>query len=249
MPIIDLVPSTDPLSQGDLLSGLPLFVTNESEQSAKTKHAFCLVLSRPCAAIRRPNVIVAAVDQYPDDVPRDLDSFDKVLRFLTTTRDGVLTPDLFYLGQIPNHKGRFGARFDSIHTVRVPPEDVSRSQFVEQHRIGRLEIAFARDLHLRILRAFASLGFDDQDWLSDLDLTWLVQQAKTDIAKLSAELNAAETESAKKRSAGKDAPEKRIEELKRKLDSLVEATQPYIRQFDARQQTAGSDEKKDDDGP
>jgi len=41
---------------------------------------------------------------------------------------------------------------------------------------------FARDLHMRVLGAFASLGFDDHSWLSTEDLRWLVTQGQTDIA-------------------------------------------------------------------
>lgn len=230
MPIIEFVSSTDPISQGDLFSGMPLFATGNSADSRKTPHKLCLVLSRPCNAIRASKLVVAAVEKYADNVPRDADSFDRVLDFLESIRDGRKTPDLFYLGQIPNYTGRFAARFDSIHTVDVPSDEADRLQFVEDHRIGRLEMEFARDLHLRILRAFASLGFDDQNWLSDLDLEWLAQQARTDVAKLEAELNEAQTELAKKQAAGKVAPEKRVEQLTRKLDSLRERAQPYIDQ-------------------
>ncbi len=77
---------------------------------------------------------MAAVEKYPDDVPKDLDSFDKVLKFLIAVRDGALTPDLFYLGQVPNEKGRFCARFDSILTVEIPTGEIERSEFVQTHQ-------------------------------------------------------------------------------------------------------------------
>jgi hypothetical protein len=88
MPIIESALPTAPLSQGDLLSGVPLFVTNKSDEASRTAHRLCLVLSRPCVALRKAIVVVAAVEKYPDDVPKDLDSFDRVLKFLTTS--GVL---------------------------------------------------------------------------------------------------------------------------------------------------------------
>jgi hypothetical protein len=234
MPIIELVSSADPICQGDLLSDIPLFVTSKLAESRRTPHKLCLVLSRPCNAIRNSKLVVAAVEKYPDSVPRDADSFDKVLDFLESIRDGRKTPDLFYLGQIPDYAGRFAARFDSIRTVDVPSDETDRSQFFERHRIGRLEIEFARDLHLRILRAFASLGFDDQNWLSDLDLTWLARQARADVAELGAELNQAQAELAKKLAAGEEAPKKRVEELTRKFESLRERTREFIEQSDYR---------------
>ena len=241
MPIIEPISSSAPISQGDFLSDLPLFVSSKSGESRRAPHRICLVLSRPCNAIRDSKLVVAAVEKYPDSVPRDLDSFDKVLDFLESIRDGRKTPDLFYVGQIPNNSGRFAVRFDAIHTIDVPSNQADRLEFVTKHRIGRLHVQFARDLHLRIFRAFASLGFDSQNWLSDPDLNWLTKQAKTDIAKLEAELREAQTEFAKKQSAGESAPEERVKKLTKKLESFRESTMPFLKEVDSRSAQASDD--------
>jgi hypothetical protein len=49
----------------------------------------------------KKHVIVAGVAKYPDAVPKGIDSFNKVLDFLTGARDGSGSPDVFYLGQLP----------------------------------------------------------------------------------------------------------------------------------------------------
>ena len=93
MPIIEPARSGAPLTQGDLLSGIALFATKGSwdekgGQASVVKSDFCLVLSRPCVAAHKKHVVVAAVAKFPDNVPKNIDSFDKVLDFLTGARDG-----------------------------------------------------------------------------------------------------------------------------------------------------------------
>jgi len=107
MPIIQSSRADAPLTQGDILSGVALFATkaggeeNKGGQAALTRFESCLVLSRPCAAAHKKHVVVAGVAKYPDAVPKGIDSFDKVLDFLTGARDGVASPDVIYLGQLP----------------------------------------------------------------------------------------------------------------------------------------------------
>jgi hypothetical protein len=55
----------------------------------------CLVLSRPCVAAHKRHVVVAGIAKYPDSVPKAIDSFDKVLDFLTGVRDGGSSTDVF----------------------------------------------------------------------------------------------------------------------------------------------------------
>src|SRR3954447_6106345 len=122
MPIIEPARLEAPLTQGDLLSGVALYATKGSweekgGQPSVVKSELCLVLSRPCVAAHKKHVVVAAVAKFPDSVPKGIDSFDKVLDFLTGARDGCSSPDVFYLGQLP---GRSGAllrtpRFISYH--------------------------------------------------------------------------------------------------------------------------------------
>src|SRR4051794_19956578 len=105
MPIIETARPGAPLTQGDLLSGVVLHATKGSWEengghSSVVKSDFCLVLSRPCVAAHKKSVVVAAVAKYPESVPKGIDSFEKVLDFLTGARDGGTSPDVFYLGQL-----------------------------------------------------------------------------------------------------------------------------------------------------
>ena len=157
MPIIEPARPGAPLTQGDLLSGVTLYATKESweekgGQASVVKSELCLVLSRPCVASHKKHVIVASVAKFPDSVPKNIDSFDKVLDFLTGARNGDSSPDVFYLGQLPGRIGRFCARLDSFHTIEIPEGDEQRTQFLAARRTLTLHPDFARDLHMRILR-------------------------------------------------------------------------------------------------
>jgi hypothetical protein len=197
MPIIQPVndPST-PLSQGDILKGVCLFSTKKSwapngGEPAPTPNTLSLVLSRPCVAAHGASIVVALIEQYKNKAPVEFSSYEAALDFFTAIRDGQTTPDLFYLGQIPNIPGVYCARFDSVHTIQVPKEGTSERQaFLAASRIGRLDEAFAHDLHVRHFRAFASLGFDDHGWFSTDDLRVLVAVADKDEKKLQADLAA-----------------------------------------------------------
>src|SRR5947209_7123743 len=118
MPIIEPPDPQLPLSQGDVLKGVALFITRETWAEAggeykKTSHRLCLVISRPCVVGHKPNAVVAAVEKMEDNVPRDVETFKDILDFLTDLRDAPDSPDVFYLGQVPGFDGRFGARLDS----------------------------------------------------------------------------------------------------------------------------------------
>ena len=133
MPIIEPARSGAPLTQGDILSGIALFATKGSwdekgGQASVVKSELCLVLSRPCVAAHKKHVVVASVAKFPDNVPKNLDNFEKVLDFLTGARDGGSSPDVFYLGQLRGRSGRFCARLDSFHTIEVPEEGELRTQ-------------------------------------------------------------------------------------------------------------------------
>jgi hypothetical protein len=187
MPILELPRPETPLSQGDILSGVRLFATQGSweekgGQAVAARFELSVVLSRPCVAAHKKHVIVAGVAKYPDAVPKGLDSFEKVLDFLTSARDGLGSPDVFYLGQLPQRSGRFCARLDALHTIEVPEEREARTRFLMERRVATLSPDFARDLHLRLFSSFASLGFDDHRWLSTEDLQWLVSEGRAEIA-------------------------------------------------------------------
>jgi hypothetical protein len=188
MPIIEHPQTGSPLSQGDILKDINLFLTADGwgeigGQSEKSPYRLCLVLSRPCVIEHKKSVIVTAIEKLKDNPPRGADTFESVLSFLTRLRDGPESPDVFYLGQLPGMMGRFAARLDLLHTIQLPPSGSERQSFVDVRRIAVLHHDFVRDLHVRLFRAVATLGFDDHGWLSDSDLDWLVESGKADLLK------------------------------------------------------------------
>lgn len=240
MAILELPKSGTPLSQGDILKGVTLFVTDggwndKGGDHLKAPFEMCLVVSRPCAIAHRKQIIVAGIDKYPDKVPKDMNTFDEVLDFLIGMRDGRRAPDSFYLGHLPSEKGRFRARLDSMHTIRIPSDQTAMDEFLKVKRVASLHMDFARDLHLRIFNAFASLGFEDHSWPSDEDLKWLVDVGNSDLAQ--AELTASQ-QRAKKSSQdaqGKQFEEKALANAETKLDELRKKVAPFETEMKRRQ--------------
>lgn len=198
MPIIK--PIEDPtvsLGQGDILDGISLFSTKETMTDGgtwkKAKTQACLVISRPCIAVRAPLVTVAAIDTYKVK-PGSFEGFNECWEFYKDVRDGLSTPDQLYIGQIPGREGAFCARFDLLHTIAVPESEVDRLAFLKQKRIGRLHPDFRHDLHQRLTRAFASLGFDDHDWFPQKDLETLLSFATIEEGKKQAAVAAAQAQ-------------------------------------------------------
>ncbi|MHB8902547.1 MAG: hypothetical protein ACYC6Y_27615 [Thermoguttaceae bacterium] len=234
MPIIE-PPGQSPLSQGDILDGVRLFATARSWESsagpAQHTAKLCMVLSRPCSVTHKANVVVAAVEKYVDAVPKDCESFSDVRDFLTALRDGVNAPDVFYLGQLPGRQGRYCARMDAIFSIEIPQDEEVLHDFLSGSRIGSLNPDFVRDLHLRIFTAFASLGFHDQQWLSDDDLNWLVKSGEKDITRI--DFDRQEAEAAKARGDAEGKPPKqeqmnRLRSLEKQIDDLRAQFQPYL---------------------
>jgi hypothetical protein len=175
-----------------------------------------------------------------DHVPRDVITFEDILGFLTDLRDGPDSPDVFYLGQVPGYEGRFGARLDSLHTIQIPQESEQRA-FTDQKRVGRLHIDFIRDLHTRLFRAFATLGFDDHRWMSTQDLNWMVSRGRQEIldARSALEsvrtaLHAAEAQGIRHQSE-RQKLEATIANAQTKLDDLVAQVTPYEAELESRQ--------------
>jgi hypothetical protein len=151
---------------------------------------FVLVLSRPCNALRATQVVVAAVrarDLGSDGI-KDAKTLADIRDFFEGVRDGFSAPDRLYLGALTTDPSkRFFAHLDSHHTIQLPKDVEARSTFVEKRRVFHLEDAFVRDLHLRIYNAFASLGFEDEAWLSDEDLSIVVALARAELSRLRAD--------------------------------------------------------------
>jgi hypothetical protein len=193
MPIIEVPSKDSPLTQGDIFKDLTFFATSEDvwtggAKPIQRKVAGALIISRPCAIEHKNSVMVAEIEKYNELKPSDCKTFNDALDFLTDYRDGLDTPDRFYLGQIPAlGAGRFRAKLDFVHTALIPKDRAK----LQECRIGRLSIEFARDLHIRLFRSFASLGFDDQRWFADADLDWLLSMGNMDLAVAEAELTKA----------------------------------------------------------
>jgi hypothetical protein len=246
MPIVEPPVPDLPLSQGDVLRGVTLSITRESWAAAggepkKTSHPLCLIISRPCVVGHKPNAVVAAVQKMTDNVPGDVVTFDDICDFLTELRDGADSPDVFYLGQVPGFDGRFGARLDSLHTIQIPGAAEQRA-FTDQKRVGRLHGDFCRDLHTRIFRAFATLGFDDHSWMSDHDLSWAVArgrhellEAQSTVERARASLLAAQAQGFRN-DGEKRQLEKAVTDAQGKLEELTSRLKPYIEEQAKRQQ-------------
>ena len=139
--------------------------------------------------------MVALIERYhTPNYPTSFDTLEEARLFFSEIRDGHVSPDQFYLGQLDGFDGWCCARMDSLHTLRIPPvEDKDgaevaggkerRATFVRTRRVARLLSDFARDLHLRIFRAFASLGFDDRQWFSNNDLKMICSVAALEESK------------------------------------------------------------------
>jgi hypothetical protein len=248
MPIIEPPIPDRSLTQGDVLKGVTLFLTKESTATAggehqKTSHKLCLVISRPCVVGHKPNAIVAAIEKMQDNVPDDVKTFKDIRDFLTDLRDGEGAPDVFYLGQVPGFEGRYSARLDSLHTIQIPDAAHMRA-FTDQRRVGRLHDDFVRDLHTRIFRAFSTLGFDDDRWLSTQDLTWMVSRGQQEILEAEAALQSARTALSGAEAQGIKHPTERtkmenaITKAQTTLNELRQQVAPYAAELQARQQAA-----------
>jgi hypothetical protein len=81
MAILELPESGAPLSQGDILKGITLFVTDggwnvTGGDLLKAPFEKCLVISRPCAIAHKKQIIVAGIDKIPDQVPKDINTLN-----------------------------------------------------------------------------------------------------------------------------------------------------------------------------
>jgi hypothetical protein len=221
MPIIEQPTRGTPLSQGDILKGVTLYFSKRSanaswEAVTGKSEELCLVLSRQCVVEHKKTLTVASVEKYPGTPPISQD-FKSALLFLENLRDGNKSPDVFYLGQLPNETGRFGARLDFLTTIEIPERPADRQVFIDRHRIATLQKDYVRDLHLRVFQAFASMGYEDYQWVSDADLKWLVSTGNAEISKYEADLES----SAAAREAGgnpQGGEANKIADIKKKME-------------------------------
>lgn len=236
MPIIEPIASSEPLNQGDLLRGVKLFLTGKTDtlsggESVSSKSDHCLVLSRPCVIAHKKSVIVAAVDKFQSSTPKEIDTLDRALKFLTQLRDGNETPDVFYLGQLSGREsdGRYAARLDSIHTIEVPQKPEQRAAFVEKHRLAKLHIDFQRDLHTRLFQSFATAGFDDISWFSDADLNYLIEVANSEL--LAHQADKARIEASNQADGGKGND---LNNIRNRIENVQKRVAPYKAELERR---------------
>ena len=189
-PVIDA-----PLEQGDVLAEIALYKTaSDGEAVAVGEPQWVMIVSRPCNAIRDETVVVVPIDRGPATEIRGATSPDEMRRAYLRIRDGEGALDRFYLGSLrPGEDARYFASLNEFYTIEVPSLASEREEFLRKHRRFRLDPAFARDLHLRIVRAFASLGFDDTAWWADEDLDLFIAQCDAWLAKASAAVRELET--------------------------------------------------------
>jgi hypothetical protein len=206
-------------------------------EAAKAPFKLCLVVSRPCVVVNKPQITVAGIEKYSDDAPKEANTFGKVLDFMTGARDGVTSPDVFYLGHLPGHQGRYCARLDWLHTVGLPTDPATREAFLAKRRVAALNPDFLRALHTRLFGSFASLGFDDHAWPSTEDLAWIVSQGQADIAKLDAEMKQLQAQQALRTAEAKQFDEKQLTKTEKELTILRAKVRPYEDELNRRRTT------------
>lgn len=242
MPIVVRPADGDALTQGDILRGLSFATaTADDKLKADTRAQFLLVVSRPCKSLRDEFVIVAPVVQTKLDLTQlrqqlegkgEKVTLDRMRRFLAGIRDGAQHPDTFYLGDLEEGSGkRFGADLSAFSTLQVPSEDTARANWVKQHRVWRLDIEFARDLHVRVFNSVARLGFDDHAWFADPDLEVMITEGQKEIAQLGIALADAQRAVQTKEAAGENVAKGLVEQVEARTRDLREAEQqlaPYL---------------------
>src|SRR4051794_1160123 len=112
MPMVERPAAGAPLTQGDILKGIPLFITRGAWTEQVIAHQapfeFCVVVSRSCAIAHKKHVTVAGIVRYPESQPKGISTFDDVLTFIVGARDGLTSPDVFHLGHLAElGHGRF----------------------------------------------------------------------------------------------------------------------------------------------
>jgi hypothetical protein len=235
MPILLPPDHASPLDQGDVLADIETHRTRTDGSPNPTSRRFVLVLSRPCNSLRDDHVVVAPVE--PGRIPqiKEPQTPEELLRVFERIRDGEGAPDRFYLGAAtPGDSNRYVAKLDELYTIEVPKKPDERAQFLERHRRFRLDPSFARDLHVRVFRAFASLGFDDVAWWSDGDLELVVNQCDAWVRKIESEIETLRQGADPRRDvlAASGEPGKAIHRLDEEIKSAEKRKREILAQYE-----------------
>lgn len=242
MSILKPPPPGTPLQQGDILKGVLLCHTNASNKVVtSSEEEYCMVISRRCSLSHAKLITVSAVKAFGVEFQKgQTQTLESVKRLFAHLREGVMRPDIFYLGEMPNTTNRYAAQLNRLYTIEVPAEG-ERGDFLTRHRIANLDEEFIKDLHNRIFTAFARMGFDDYGWYSDADLHLVISIGEQEVASLNKELkdaHAAEEVAA----AGNENQKKLLglktatENAQKKVDEKTEELAPYLAEMKRRQQ-------------
>ena len=248
MPIVVRPAEGDSLTQGDILRGLSFATaTADDKLQADARARYLLIVSRPCKSLRDPFVIVAPVIESKLDLAQlrqqlegkgEKVTLDRMRRFLAGIRDGVQHPDSFYLGDLEEGTGkRFAADLSAFSTLQVPSDSTLRTTWINQHRIWRLDIEFARDLHLRVFNGVARLGFDDHAWFADPDLEIMITEGRKEVSVLQIAVADAERAVQTKEANNDTVSKKMLEEVESRRRDLKEAEDqlaPYLAERERR---------------
>jgi len=229
------------LEQGDVLADIQTFVADytSSEPAPVLDEGIVLVVSRPCNALRAKRVVVAEVVKRSLSGLKGAETLRQFKDFFVAVRDGDGTPDTFYLGELEPGNDRYFAKLDSLRTIQIPDDDKGRQEFIKSHRRFKLNPEFARDLHVRLFKAFASLGFDDDAWWTNSDLDLVARKGEAEVAALRAVVQGLEAQQdVLKTSDGSKKELKQLEEqLKEKrpaLASTQDELKPILREMERR---------------
>ncbi len=249
MPIVLRPPEGDALTQGDILKGLSFAVaTSDDKLQADSRAIYLLVISRPCKALRDDLVVVAPVVQSKLDLSQarpqmegkgEKVTLDRMRRFLAGIRDGGQHADSFYLGDLDaGSSKRFAADLSSFSTLRVPKDEPARAAWIKEHRVWRLDLEFARDLHVRIFNSVARLGFDDYAWFATPDLEIMITEGQKEISQRQLLLAEAQSAVQNKEGAGDNVAAQQRAQIVTRQNELREAEEqlaPYLAERARRQ--------------
>lgn len=250
MPIVLRPPEGDALTQGDILKGLSFAVaTWDDKLQADLRAKYLLVISRPCKSLRDEFVVVAPVVQSKLDLSQarqhmegkgERVTLDRMRRFLAGIRDGGQYTDSFYVGDLDEGSNkRFAADLSSFSTLRVPKDGAARLAWIKEHRVWRLDLEFARDLHVRIFNSVARLGFDDYSWFATPDLEIMITEGQKEISQRQLALAEAQGAVQNKEGAGDNVAAQLRAHIATRQNELREAEEelaPYLAE-QARRQT------------
>lgn len=239
MPILVAPRSGDPLGQGDLLKDIVLHTT-DLDGKAKSRTSRALVLSRRCAIEHAETVLVARVIDFKqpfyDELDKRAKSLDDARRMYQALRDGDSQPDRFYLGPILG-SASLVVELDTVFTIAIPVGADDRSSWIAAHRIAQLDVAFVRDLHMRVFRSIATDGHDDYDWYADGDLDVVVSLGEKFLSAAKAKENEISSALAIAKAGGGDQNKVRgIEEEAKKQAELRSAIELELSKYKAVQE-------------